>query len=414
MDRTSPPSFQKSTAFKLPTPERVPLAGAAELIYLPSSLNEAVKIEFVFEAGRLYEPNPGIAQFTLQLLSKGVPGKDANQIANQLDYYGAHLEVNAGFDYASLSLYVLRKNVKHLLPLLLSIVQTPMFPEKELTNYREITIENLKVQLEKNSFIASNLIRKKIFGTHPYGGSFLPEDAARIKREDVQLFFESHVMPSKIFIVGRVESDDLHFLINQVEPISSFNAKNNIEFEQCPATTDTVPGPNKIQASLKLGRKTISRLHPDVAALQLTNHLLGGFFGSRLMKNIREEKGLTYGIHSSIQNLKLASMLIISSDLNADKLDTALAETKREIQELPKVSLGELEITKNHLIGSIQNDITTVFAAGEKIKTIILANLPMDYYQNLILNIDQVEPEDLGRICAQHFGVEGFSGVAVR
>jgi zinc protease len=350
----------------------------------------------------------------MQLLSKGVPGKDSNQIASQLDYYGAHLEMNAGFDYASLSLYVLRKNVKHLLPLLLAIVHTPAFPEKELENYRQITIENLKVNLEKNSFIAANAIRQKIFGSHPYGRSFLPEEAAGIRREDIQLFFERHVKPAKIFMVGTVENDDLEFLINQLASTDSLGAENNIAFEHRPATSDTVPGPNKIQASLKLGRKTISRMHPDVAALQLTNHLLGGFFGSRLMKNIREEKGLTYGIHSSIQNLKHASMLIISSDLNADKLDMALAEIKREIQELPTVSPTELEITKNHLIGSIQNDITTVFAAGEKIKTIILSNLPADYYQSLILNIDRVQPEDLERICAEHVGVDEFSVVAVR
>ncbi len=413
MDRTSQPPFQKSLTFTLPTPERIPLAGSQEIVYLPSNLGEAVKIEFVFEAGRYYETMPGLAQFTVQMLDKGVPGKDANQIASLLEYYGAHIELNAGFDFASLSLYALRKNIKKLLPVLITILSKPEFPERELTTLRKIFNENLKVSLEKNAFIASNAIRKNLFGSHPYGRSIQLGDADKIEVDDIKFFYDKHIHASKIFVVGTIDDADLDFLSKNIEPSPDSGNLVNQEFDSLPPATEKLDGPNKVQASLKLGRRTISRLHPDIAGLLLTNHLLGGFFGSRLMKNIREEKGLTYGISSSIQHHLKASILIISADVNSDNSDIALREIEKELESISSVNDSELEIVKNHLIGSIQNDITTVFAAGEKIKSSILYNLPENFYQKLILDISKIETPDLIPICSMYLNPKEFTTVVV-
>jgi len=414
MDRSLQPLFQKTLAFNLPISERIPLTGSSELLYLPSSVGEAVKIEFVFEAGRYFENKSGVAQFLVHMLDKGVAGKDANQIANLLDYYGAHLEVQAGFDFSSVSLYTLRKNVKKLLPLLLSIISAPEFPEKELTNYRKIFIENLKVNLEKNSFIASNVIRKNIFGIHPYGSSIQVDDAEQIDVADLRLFFKGHFQPFKVFVVGTLEKDDLQYLTKNIEGTPKTEARENRPLNNQSPSKEIFQGPNKIQASLKLGRTTIPRNHPDIPGVQLVNHLLGGFFGSRLMKNIREEKGLTYGIHSSVHNMQDAASLTISADVNADKLEIALDEIQKELRQLYSVTESELEIAKNHLIGSFQNDITTVFAAGERIKTIILSNLQPDYYQNLINRISEIQTDTLKMISGKYFDPEAFSVVVVK
>jgi zinc protease len=414
MDRTLQPAFQQSLAFTLPIPERISLSGQGEICYLQSSLSEAVKIEFVFEAGRYVEPQPGVAQFTAHMLDKGLPGKDANQIANVLDYYGAHLEVNAGYDFTSVSLYALRKNLKKLLPLLLSIFSEPLFPEKELDNYRKIFIENLKVNQEKNAFLAANRIRKNIFGSHPYGSNIEIADAEAIAIPLLKSFFQKNFNPFKVFIIGTIEEDDLQFLSRNINFRDTDHSPSVIPLAMIPSKVEKLDGPNKVQASIKMGRRTIPRLHPDVAGLQLANHLLGGFFGSRLMKNIREEKGLTYGIHSSVQNLSHATSLNISADVNADKLDMALEEIQKELELLATLSDSELEIAKNHLIGSFQNDITTIFAAGEKIKTIILSNLPADYYQGLINSISAIQVEDIRQVSKKHLSVDGFSTVVVR
>jgi zinc protease len=410
MDRTSPPPFQQSLAFSLPQPEKF----LPEGWYISSSQSDVVQVEIIFEAGRVYEPTPGIAQFTTHMLDKGVPGRNAAQIANELDYFGAHLEVKAGFDFVTVTLSSLSKNLKKLLPLFLSIINTPVFPDDELSLYQKIFTENLKINLEKNDFVASNLIRKKVYGAHPYGSSVQLGDIPSIHIDAVKHYYKQCFQPSKIFIVGNIEQDDLALLASEIKTKTSSGIKSQIDFSSAPPVKAIEIGPGKTQAAIKLGQRTINRTHSDYPALQIINHLLGGFFGSRLMKNIREEKGLTYGIYSALQNYRQASNQIISAEVNTDQSEFALEEILKEVEAISTVSEEELTIAKNHLIGSLQNDITTVFAASEKIKNIILNELPSDFYNNLIQSINQVNPQHIEMIARKYLNPKDLSVVVVK
>jgi zinc protease len=414
MDRVTPPLFKKSLSFELPFPERITLPKGAEIIYLPSSLSQAVKIEFVFRAGRIHEPALGVAQFTTQLLDKGVSGKNANEIANVLDYYGAHLESNAGFDFVSVALYCLKKDVKYLLPLFLQLLTEATLPEDELETYRAIFIENLKVSLQKNSFLASNEIRKTLWGNHPYGLSVTEKDAIEINVEQLKIYFKNFFSPHKVFIVGDIELSDLKILTDY--PYKA-QAKNILSTppEIHNAGRHDISGPNHAQASIRFGRVAIDRKHADIAGLTLINHILGGFFGSRLMKNIREEKGLTYGIHSGIQHLGQTSWLTISADVNAEKVDEAIFEIQKELAALSDFNdLEDLTLSKNHLIGSFQNDNSTIFSVADRIKNIRLNDLDQNYYQQLINTIDSIQPADVQSLSSQFLNPESFSIVAVK
>jgi zinc protease len=414
MDRVTPPQFKKSLLFTLPDPERIALSQGVEIIYLPSNLSQAVKIEFAFQAGKIHELALGVAQFTTQLLDKGVPGKTANDIANVLDYYGAHLETNAGFDFVSASLYCLKKDVKHLLPMFLQLLTEATFPEAELETYRKIFIENLKVNLQKNSFLASNEIRKALLGSHPYGLSVSEKSATEINIDQLKDYFKEFYRPHKIFIVGDIETDDLKRLTNY-----SYKPQRRDISGKLPEVNNAgridVNGPNHAQASIRLGQVTINRKHPEIAGLTLINHILGGFFGSRLMKNIREEKGLTYGIHSGIQHLANTSWLTLSADVNAEKVDEAIYEIRKELAALSDFNdLEELTLFKNHLIGSFQNDNSTIFSVIDRIKNISLNKLDQEYYQHLINSIDLIESQDVRALSSSYLNPESFSIVVVK
>lgn len=415
MDRVTPPSFKKSLTFDLPSPERFSLSGNTELIYLPSSLSQAVKIEFVFSAGRIYEPSLGVAQFVSQLLDKGVPGKSASQIAALLDYYGAHLESHAGFDFTSVSLYCLKKDVKQLLPLFIELLTEATLPEDELETYRRIFTENLKVSLQKNSFLASNEIRNGLFGDHAYGLNVSVSDAEDLDVAQLRSYFRNFFSPHKIFVVGDLEENDLSLLKNYAYPLNSNKISRAYSSNKISIKRKDVDGPNKTQASIRLGKITINRKHADIAGLTLTNHMLGGFFGSRLMKNIREEKGLTYGIHSGIQHLNQASWLTIAADVNADRVDEAITEIKKELDALSVFNeADELELCKNHLIGSIQNDTATIFSVGERIKTMSLNDLGYDYYNKLISAISSTTVSDVRKISSNYLSSHEMITVAVK
>jgi zinc protease len=415
MDRVTPPSFKKSLTFDLPSPERFSLSGNIELLYLPSRLSQALKIEFVFRAGRIYEPALGVAQFVSQLLDKGIPGKNAGQIADLLDYYGAHLESQASFDFTTVSLYCLKKDAQHLLPLFIGLITEATFPEDELETYRRIFIENLKVNLQKNSFLASNEIRKGLFGDHPYGLSTAIQNAQEIEVAQLRSYFHTYFSPYKILVIGDLEPGDLNLLRSYAYPIHSAAVSRTYPTTPSRITRQDVDGPNKTQASIRLGKITINRKHTDIAGLTLTNHMLGGFFGSRLMKNIREEKGLTYGIHSGIQHLNQNSWLVISADVNADKVEEAISEIKKELDSLAVFNdAEELELCKNHLIGSIQNDTATIFSVGDRIKTIALNDLDDDYYNTLIAGISSTTLRDVSRISASYLAGRDMFTVVVK
>lgn len=414
MNRTEQPPFKKSLEFNLPTPEKIHSAGECEIWYLPSTISEAVKIEILFKAGKYYENFIGDAPFTLQLLNKGTAGKNAHDIANELDYFGSHLDLKVGHDFSAVSLYVLKKNIDQLLPLLFSIIQRPSFPPDELDLLKKIVGEHLKVNLEKNEFVASNLIREKIYGVHPYGKNTQLKDIEDVTLERVNQFFTERFKPFKIFIVGNVEDSTIQSIVRNIDFSGTNPKEKSLPVPGSTPEKKEVKGPNKMQASIRLGNPTISRTHPDWAGLQLANHILGGYFGSRLMKNIREEKGLTYGIHSSIQSMLHSAWINISAEVNSDSSDLALEEIHKELVKLIEISPAEIEMARNHLIGSLQNDVTTIFAASERIKSIILNTLPFDFYQTLIHSIDSIDEKNLERISQSYFAPDLFSSLVVK
>jgi predicted Zn-dependent peptidase len=133
------------------------------------------------------------------------------------------------------------------------------------------------------------------------------------------------------------------------------------------------------------------------------------------MKNIREEKGLSYGIYSSIHTLCQDSYIVIGSDVNKENLDLTFSEIEKELDRLclDKIPMAELEVARNHFIGSLQAELSTPFAHADKLKNILLFGLPSDYYQNLINRMNSASPADLQDVAAAHFTKATFYEIAV-
>lgn len=412
MNRSLAPAFRTSIDFKLPKPERVVTRAGYPIIYLPNEQFQVAKIEFVFTAGKIHEPQPGFAQFTVNLLDKGTSSKNAKQIADLLDYYGAHLELVADSDFASVALYCLNQHVEILLPLVIEILTDPIFPEGELNTYRKIFIENLKVNLKRNSYLASIALRKALFNNHPYGKNTEQDDVDKISSVDLSNFFKDKYSLRGVFIVGSISPT----AINRIDAYPSKSlSMETVSIPRTDITHQVIEGPGKDQASIRFGKISVNRKHDDFSKVTLLNHVLGGFFGSRLMKNIREEKGLTYGINSSNQHLHNASFLTIAAEVNSQNTKKASDEIVKELNNLElNLSEEELQIAKNHLIGSIQNDTASLFSVGERLKTIELFQLPENHYTNLIDTISRCTVIDLEETGKKQFSPETFASVIVR
>jgi zinc protease len=417
LDRKSPPPFAKEFSFELPPSTLLATRNGIDLHWVKGS-KDIIKLDFIFQAGKWYEPKPGIAYFTAHMLEKGTANYSAVQISEIIDYHGAQLEISAGADFVSISLYSLTKNLRSVLPLLMELLQKPLFPSDELELLTSIYAQNLKVNHQKTSFVAGKLLAKNIFGAeHPYGKSAEESDLKNITREDLIQYHAERFTPFSIFLTGDLSPDEINWLQESFATLkgSARDRAASKPIESAKTKKAVIKKEGSVQASLRMGTISITRADQDYAGFLLLNHILGGYFGSRLMKNIREEKGLTYGIYSSLSPNLHHSSFSIGADVNIDKCDETLHEIGNELTRLRKelISDDELLVAKNHFLGSLQLEVSNPFSVTEKLKTIHLFDLPADFYADLFDRIGKTGARDLQMLAQKHFVLEDFFTVQV-
>ena len=418
LDRTVAPPFNRSTSFDLIEPRIEQTVAGGAMYFIVGGTQEVCKIELLFPAGRWYETTPGASYFTSQLLNKGTQHKDSFVIAELFDQYGAHLEVAPGMDAVSISLYSLNKFLEPSLQLLMELLTSSTFPEKELTQLKAIFLQNMKVNREKTSYLASVHIRKNIFGDHhPYGRELADEDTLQLQPKILVDHYNAHFRNAIALISGNVSAEHQQMIAQLLGPLQVYTVPT-----PSPAVaTEASPGrqlvekAGSVQASIRMGKKIIGRDHADYPDLLFLNHILGGYFGSRLMKNIREEKGLSYGISSSLHTMAMDSYMVIGADVNSQQVGLTFEEIGKELAMLcsEPVGIEELETARNHFIGSLQLEITTPFDHAEKIKNILMYQLPRDFYHRMVQRVDRLSAEDLLRVAQCYFVPGSFVEVGV-
>jgi predicted Zn-dependent peptidase len=417
LDRTIAPPFQKTTRFDLLEPHTSRLSNGLNVHYLIGGQQDVVKIELIFNGGRWYEQKWGAAHFMANLLMKGSKRRNSFEIAKVFDFYGAHVEINPGLDVVSVALYSLTKNLRPVLELLYEIITETDFPERELEQSKAIYLQNLRVNKEKTSFQAGKYFRKHLFGEiHPYGKELDEKEVENLDRDALIDHYEAFFRDLFIIVSGKLDDSSIN-LINTV--FNGLGCKKSEGITLHPPIDEPArrlyEKEGSLQASVRVGKRFIGRNHSDYFDVLLLNHLLGGYFGSRLMKNIREEKGLTYGIYASIHTLMRDSYLVIGADVNKENLGLTFDEIRFELRRLSAepVPHDELQTARNHFIGSLQAEITTPFSHADKLKNILLYNLSSDYYTRLIQRIDTISVEDLMKAAATYYSEESFYEIAV-
>jgi predicted Zn-dependent peptidase len=417
LDRKVAPGYLRNTSFDLIQPQKKRLPNGIDLFMVRGGSQEVLRIELLFKAGRWFEKKWGTSYFSSHLLTKGTRKKNSFEIAQVFDQFGAHLEVSSGLDHISVSLYSLTKNLAPVLELLSEIVQEPVFPQKEIGQAKSIYIQNLKVNNEKTSFLASKHFRKSVFGQeHPYGKELEEEDIARLQQEDLSDHFNTFFGEVAVFVSGKIEPAGEAQIVDVLSDWKT--GKAGPVTHPAPALQPFrkhIEKKDSVQSSVRMGRSSILRSHPDYAHVMFISHILGGYFGSRLMKNIREEKGLTYGIYASLHPMKYGSYLVIGADVNKENVRLTFEEIRKEMKRLcdTPISSDELETARNHFIGSLQSELTTPFAHADKLRSIYLYGLSSDYYQQMITTIENISPEVILRNSALYFNEEDFFEIAV-
>ena len=421
LNRTQPPAFQSIQEVRLPAVQTHQLDNGASLHTIAVAHQPVLRLECIFDAGAWYERVPGTAFFAMKMLSEGTQRRSSVEISEYVDRYGAFLELNSGPDRASIVIYCLTKFLPAVLPLLRELITEPTFPEKELEDLRNITLQNLRVNYEKNAYLAGVLFRAKLFGPeHPYGRSQRPEFVTQFTQSDVVDFYRQAIenQPFRLVLAGSAGEHEVA-LINRELGQLALHANRPAEFTNFTPAEEGLSvlaeKPDSIQSSIRIGRRLFTRAHPDYFSMLVMNEVLGGYFGSRLMKNIREEKGFTYGISSNMPSFLRDGYFLIGTDVNKENTQQTLDEIGKEIHILQTepVPTGELEIVKNYMAGEFVGSLNTPFEIADRYKVILLDGMPADFLTTYIQRIRAVTPADIMETATRYLATDQLQEVVV-
>jgi zinc protease len=396
------------------------LKNGVDVYTINAGAEDVLAIEWVFFAGNAYEKKNLVAASSNFLLKNGTTKKNAFQINEHFDYYGSYLNRACYNETAVLSLHCLTKHIGELLPAVKELITDSTLPQEELDTYRQNMKQRLTVNLKKSDFVAGRLIDTYLYGeNHPYGKFTSAEDFDSLQRDELVDFYKNYYQQGKlvIFVAGKLPAN-LEPLLN--EHFGDLANKEVIEqkHEIVMATEKKYRvsnDENGVQGSIRLARPFPNRHHPDFLKTMVLNNLFGGFFGSRLMLNIREDKGYTYGIHSYLQNHVHSSAWMISTEAGKEVTEATISEIYKEMKRLreEKVDEEELLLVQNYMMGSILGDLDGPFQIIARWKNIILNNLDESYFQNSINTIKKITAQELQDLAQRYLLPEEFYELVV-
>jgi len=412
LNRKTQPLFQQINSIKLIEPEKIYLDNSIPLYAINAGTQDVLKIDISFDAGVWYQSKPLIASTVNEMLSEGTKNLTSKDIAEKLDYYGAFIQPEPSKDNATISLYTLTKYLPETIAVFAEIIKNPTFPEHELKTFIGKKKQAFQVEMEKVSNLARRQFNRQLFGcAHPYGESPEIEDYDAVLRSDLIQFHKQYYHPEncKIILAGKVDNDVIklvnsYFGSKDWSSIKKTEAKR-IELVKPESTIEFIKKEDATQSAIRIGKLTINKTHSDFPKLEVVNTILGGYFGSRLMKVIREEKGYTYGIGSYLVSLKNAGFFVISTEVGTDVTKPATQDILKEIKRLREglVTDDELKIAKNFMLGDMMRAFDGPFEQAQSYKSIIELGIENDFFDRTLEAIKSITPQEIHQLVNDYF-----------
>lgn len=422
INRKKPPLIKDAVDLHLELKpyEKYTLRNGVDVYAINAGAEDVLQVEWVYYAGNWYEEQNLVAASANFLLRNGTSTKTAFQINDHFEYYGSYLNRACYNETATVTLHSLTRHIGELLPVVKEILTDSTFPQNELDIYRQNMKQRLNVNLKKAEFIASRLIDAYVYGEqHPYGkfSSFEAFDA--LDQQSIKDFYNQYYLKGKLvmFVAGKLPANIFQLLDQHFGDL----AHQPLKVEHLPVLAATekkyriINDPKGMQGSIRMAIPFPNRHHPDFLKAQVLNNLLGGFFGSRLMSNIREEKGYTYGIHSYLQNHMQQSAWVISTEAGRDVCEATIVEVYKEMERLRNepVDEEELSLVRNFMMGSILGDLDGPFHIISRWKNIILNGVPEDYFDRQMQAIKTVSAEELQALANKYLQPDAFYELVV-
>lgn len=416
--KTAPP-LRKPENINLQEPEKFLLDNGIEVYCINAGDQEVTHLDLTYKAGTILGENPLEAYFTNKCLKEGTMSFTSKQIAETIDFYGASLNTSVSRDFAGVSLFCLSKHLEKLLPVFGEILLAPVFPGTDVKTIAEKSKQEFFVEMEKVKYLARRRFGQAIFGKDSLYGRYADAgDYDRISGELLSRFYRSYYLPAefRVIVSGNVPKN-IHRLLNkhlgqhEASGISVPQIKTTGSAKKEPVYL--VEKPQSLQSGLVVGKALFNLHHPDFIKMQVVNTVLGGYFGSRLMTNIREDKGYTYGINSTLMSMQQAGLFYISTQVGTDVTRQALDEIFKEVERLRKETIPqqELELVKNYLLGIFMQHADGPISQAQLLKSALDYQKDMSYYTTYLNTIKTITKEEIQDLAVKYLEPETMISV---
>jgi zinc protease len=416
-DRITGPGFDTISGIDFLPVTNFRLLNGIDVSLIQAGSQDVTKIDWVFPAGAVQAGKPLLASTVGNLLAEGTNNHSSSEISEIFDFYGAYLNTQTFFHNTVVTLFCLTKDLPVLLPLVEEVIRFPSFDPKEFEIYINKRRQEYILDSEKVKHIASRRFNTVIFGQdHPYGRQLELVHFETLTREEVIAFHREAFTPHecRIVVAGQPGSSIVEMLTKYFGSISwlpgSFNTNGVGELEPSETKVHLIEREGALQSALRIGRPVISNSHPDFIPLQVVNTLLGGFFGSRLMTSVREDKGLTYGIGSNLVSYKKSGVLGIASEVMGEMRQAAIGAIFDEMERMGKepVSDQELEVVRNYMLGELLRNFDGPFSTSDIYRTLWEFELDFGFYDKMVQEIQTITPGRIMELSAKWLRPDDF------
>lgn len=420
LKRIQPPVFPVERVI-IPEVKLHNLNNGVPVHLIDAGTEDIMRLEIVFRAGQVREHLPLLSSTTSQMLSEGSQNYSSEELNKLLDYYGAFLNLSPEKDLAGIVLYFLTKHIDKILELTREILFRPVFPEAELNALMKKRLRWYLINREKVGNQAIDQYFESAFGKfHPYGRQLNEKDFEMMTPDLVKEFHSKYYTPDNMTVIlsGKIHhgtSELLNKYLGDITSGNNYQEDPGISIKGDDLKEVHIEKTGAVQTAIRIGSPTINKRNPDYPGLKILNTILGGYFGSRLMKNIREEKGFTYGISSTVSSLDLSGYKLISTEVSPKNARQTIDEIFREIKVLQNepLKVDELAVVRNYMSGEMVRMFDGPFAIAESFRSAWEFGLDNNYYRSLSEKILKIKPDEIIELARTYYKIDELYQVTV-
>ncbi len=422
IDRTKKPEAGPAPAASFPDFKEAVLSNGLKVFIIESDRKPTITVRLLVKAGDFFDgEKPGVADFTAELLGRGSPKRKASDFAREADKIGAEYSASSGDDATSIVISGLTKHTDKLLELLSDAVLNPTFPEEQLEIVRKQALSNITAGKKTPQALAANLLRKVLFGEHPYGKFQTEASVNAITVEDLKNFYNAHYFANNatIAVVGNVKADEITKKLEKYFGKWKQGTPAKVQPAELPDSKGMmihlVDLPGAVQSNIRVCFRSVPRNNPDLVELGVVESVLGGGFSGRLFQNLREKHGWTYGAYASGAYQRDLGYFAASTEVRNAVTDSAIVEILAEMRRIRSEPIGEeeLKLQREYLAGNYLLSLERAEQNAARLQNIEFYGLPADYYKTYAQKVSRVTPEKALELAKKYIEVSDLAIVVV-